>query len=464
MKKIFAVILALISLGCFSANAQKTMEELFPASFENGLPVGWSISQDPSLPLMHPCMLHTQADIDYTRAHLDQDPWKGSYRKLINSSYCKTSYTASPVKYLARLDANNWASMNQRWINAGLEDEWYEGIHNNYNHFFRDCAAAYQLALKYVLTDDAEAAECAIRILNDWATVNKGLLLGRDAYKDDVIDPNEYLIMFQIHQAANAAELLRSYNGWGESDEFLAVVDWLKTYFYPFCSKFLANNVNDHSWMNWDLASMTAILAIGILDNNEAMINEAVNHFKNSQGPGCIAGKAVICCEPDPSGTGVMLAQGNESGRDQGHNTLCGTLLGTFCQMACNVGEDLFAYDDYRAVAFARYVAKYNKVKDGVDPLGTLDADSFKYDASTLPFRTYTYSGKTMTGISDAGRGSVRPGWDIWVGYCRSHGLPTTYLDEYAEQFSPDGGGGNYGPNSGGFDQLGFSTLMHYRP
>lgn len=75
MKKIFAVIFALISLGCFRANAQKTMEELFPASFENGLPVGWSISQDPSLPLMHPCMLHTQADIDYTRAHLDQDPW-----------------------------------------------------------------------------------------------------------------------------------------------------------------------------------------------------------------------------------------------------------------------------------------------------------------------------------------------------------------------------------------------------
>ena len=23
--------------------------------------------------------------------------------------------------------------------------------------------------------------------------------------------------------------------------------------------------------------------------------------------------------------------------------------------------------------------------------------------------------------------------------------------------------GGNYGPNSGGFDQLGFGTLMHYR-
>jgi hypothetical protein len=27
----------------------------------------------------------------------------------------------------------------------------------------------------------------------------------------------------------------------------------------------------------------------------------------------------------------------------------------------------------------------------------------------------------------------------------------------------PDAGGGAYGPNSGGFDQLGYSTLMAYR-
>lgn len=29
--------------------------------------------------------------------------------------------------------------------------------------------------------------------------------------------------------------------------------------------------------------------------------------------------------------------------------------------------------------------------------------------------------------------------------------------------FRPDGGGGHYGNSSGGFDQLGFSTLMHHR-
>ena len=68
-----------------------------------------------------------------------------------------------------------------------------------------------------------------------------------------------------------------------------------------------------------------------------------------------------------------------------------------------------------------------------------------------------------MSAISAAGRGTVRPGWDIWAGYCKAHGVKATYIEEYAAQFRPDGGGGHYGPNSGGFDQLGFSTLMNYR-
>jgi hypothetical protein len=33
------------------------------------------------------------------------------------------------------------------------------------------------------------------------------------------------------------------------------------------------------------------------------------------------------------------------------------------------------------------------------------------------------------------------------------------YLTAYATKVRPEGGGGDYGPNSGGFDQLGFGTL-----
>jgi hypothetical protein len=31
------------------------------------------------------------------------------------------------------------------------------------------------------------------------------------------------------------------------------------------------------------------------------------------------------------------------------------------------------------------------------------------------------------------------------------------------EAVAPEGGGGDYGPTSGGFDQLGFGTLMYAR-
>ena len=35
-----------------------------------------------------------------------------------------------------------------------------------------------------------------------------------------------------------------------------------------------------------------------------------------------------------------ILGQCEESGRDQGHATLCVSLMGAFCQMAYSIGED----------------------------------------------------------------------------------------------------------------------------
>ena len=192
--------------------------------------------------------------------------------------------------------------------------------------------------------------------------------------------------MFQIHQVANAAELLRDYNNWGQSDEFANVKKWLVDYFYPFCHKFLLKE-GGHYWLNWDLACMTAVLSIGILAENNDMVNEAILYFKQGNGPGNILGQGVVEVFDDPSGSGQKLAQGNESGRDQGHNTLCATMMGAFCQMAYNIGEDLFAFSDYRAIAFAQYIAKYNLLKDGLTS-GSSDA-SFVYPESSMPFKAY---------------------------------------------------------------------------
>lgn len=419
--------------------------------------------------LNHPCMLHSQEDLDYVKAHLGQKPWSDGYQKLKTSGFCNETYKASPVKYLARLDAGNWGDGGGRWDDAGLRDEYYPGIHNNYTQFFRDCHAAYQLALEYQLTGNLQAAATAVKIIEDWAAVNRGILLGRDKWKDDVIDSNEYLIMFQIHQIANAAELLRDYNGWGESEQFNNVCVWLKTYFAPFCSKFIATNAaNQHWWLNWDLASMTALLSIGILTDDQDMINEAILAYKMGAGPGCMLRGSVVEVFDDPSGTGEKLAQGQESGRDQGHNTLTGVLAGYFCQMAYNIGDDLFALGDNRAIAFAQYICKYNLVKPEVGTdykveVVSLSDANFKYPESSMPFKPYKWGDMQMDKISADGRGTIRPGWDLWYGYCVKKGIKATYIKEMAEHFRADGGGGHYGPNSGGFDQLGFSTLMYYR-
>lgn len=462
MKKIFSIMVGAVALigACSCSEIHDGVTDI--DSWPMPMP-------EITYTLNHPCMLHSASDIAYTKEHMTEEPWAGGYQNLLNSAYCTTSYTANPVEYLARLDAGNWGDGGGRWDDAGIRDLYYNGIHNNYTNFFRDCHAAYQLALKWQLSGDAASAATAVKILEDWAAVNKGLLLGRAGrYKDQPVDPNEYLIMFQMHQCANAAELLRGYNGWENTESFKTVVGWMTENFYPFCSQFLQNNASSkHSWMNWDLASMTSILSIGILADNQKMINEAIYYFKQGGGPGNINNEiGTVAVYKDPE-TGEALAQGNESGRDQCHNTLCAAMLGAFCQMAYNIGEDLFAYNDYRAIAFAQYVAKYNLVKPEVGKeydKNMVSPSQFRYPESSLPFTTYTYGdGGTMTQISAAGRGEIRPGWDLWAGYCVSHDIKGTYVKEMAEHFAPDAGGSAYGANSGGHDQLGFSTLMHHR-
>jgi hypothetical protein len=47
--------------------------------------------------------------------------------------------------------------------------------------------------------------------------------------------------------------------------------------------------------------------------------------------------------------------------------------------------------------------------------------------------------------------------------YVVRKGLSAPNVTAMAAQRRPEGGGGDYGPNSGGFDQLGFGTLAFTR-
>jgi hypothetical protein len=330
-----------------------------------------------------------------------------------------------------------------------------------------DAAAAYQLALRYQLSGNTVFADAAVKLFNAWATNCKGILR-MEGYTNNIPDPNLYLIPIQAHQWANAAELLRDYNGWDRND-FEKFKTWMKDTFYSVSNMFLKNHNggqgNMHYWLNWDLAQMTSILSIGILCDDNVLINQAIVYFKNEEGRYKEAGNienAVPFLHQD-SDSDEILGQCEESGRDQGHATLCVSLMGAFCQMAYSIGEDLFAFDNYRAVAMAEYVGKYNLIKDEAFNKGTLVGDDFVYDSNSFPYTSYSNPSYTNATISTDQRGTKRPAWELFYGYCKAKGISSIYSGKWAEQMRPDGGGGNYGPNSGGFDQLGFGTLMYYR-
>jgi hypothetical protein len=191
----------------------------------------------------------------------------------------------------------------------------------------------------------------------------------------------------------------------------------------------------DHYWANWDLCNMASVMAIGVFCDRRDFYDEAVEYFKTGKGNGGIRQTVNFI---HPSG----LGQWQESGRDQGHTVMGIGLVGAICEMAWKQGDDLYGYDDNRFLAGCEYVAKYNLGEE-------------------VPFATYVNSSHgTHTKISEAGRGAVRPVWElVYNHYVNRKGLRAPYTTKMAEKVRPEGGGGDYGPNSGGFDQLGYGTL-----
>jgi hypothetical protein len=194
------------------------------------------------------------------------------------------------------------------------------------------------------------------------------------------------------YQFANAAELMRGYSGF-DLERFKTM---MLNVFYPLNNQFL-NSHNDacitNYWANWDLCTMNSVLAIGILCDDAAKYDQAVNYFKNGAGNGSI--NHAVPFVYDSEG----LAQWQESGRDQGHTMMGMGQMGAFCEMAWSQGEDLYGYGDNRFMKAAQYVAKYNLGQD-------------------VPFTRYTWgSGQNCaqqahTVISANSRGQVRPVWD----------------------------------------------------
>jgi hypothetical protein len=239
------------------------------------------------------------------------------------------------------------------------------------------------------------------------------------------------------YQMANAAELMRGYPGWAAAD-FRRFKTMMLTVFYPLNRDFLIRHNGaciSHYWANWDQVNMAAMLSIGILADSQAIFDESIRYAKTGAGNGSIK-NSVWYLHPD------NLGQWQESGRDQGHSLMGPAILGAICEMAWNQGEDLYGFDDNRALKGFEYVARYNLEE-------------------SVPYQPYDNCDNVdQRVISAASRGGNRPGWElVYNHYVNRRGLAAPYCQRYAQRVRPEGGGGDYGPNSGGYDQLGYGTL-----
>ncbi|MFG2378407.1 alginate lyase family protein [Streptomyces sp. NPDC048504] len=364
----------------------------------------------------HPGMLHNAGDINRAKVRVaaGTDPWLSGWNRLTANSHSQSTWTNRATATIIR-----------------------GGDGQNYSLLYNDIAAAYQNALRWKVGGTEANAVCAANILNAWSSTLTSVTGNADRF----LAAGLYGWQF-----ANACELMRDYSGFN----LAAAQQMLANVFYPLNNSFLTNH-NDacitNYWANWDLCNMASILAIGILNEDSAKYDQAVTYFKSGAGNGSIA-HAVPYLYTDSDG--YALGQWQESGRDQGHTVMGMGQMGAICEMAWNQGDDLYSYDSRRFMKAAQYVAKYNSGSD-------------------VPYTTYTWgtgqscAQSSQTVISSASRGQIRPVWAmLHFHYNRRIGLDDKYISAmYYNLVAPEGGGGDYGTDSGGYDQLGFGTLMY---
>ncbi|KAL3493154.1 chondroitin AC/alginate lyase [Aspergillus germanicus] len=365
----------------------------------------------------HPGLLVTDTDISriQTKLAAGKEPWLSAWEYLESISFSSSSYTPNAVQDI------------ERPVNGEV--------------LWHDAAAAFNLALRWKVTQEEEYAEAASAILTAWGETLTTFSGGDDKYLSAGL---------QGYELANAAELLRDYAPFME-DGWDTFVDMAVNVVLPLNIAFLNHEEPSqhnvlHFFANWELAQIASIQAISVLTENTTAWNFAIDYFKNGDGNGAIRNAiTTLVEEPD---TGVLLGQGQESGRDQGHSALDQQLLAAIAQQAWNQGEDLFSLNDSLILRGAEYFARYNLGHD-------------------VPFEPYTNGIVSYSEISSASRGATRPTWELlYAHYVEIKGLDapwtTAYRNNTLEYF---GGlfekGIGYGEGSGHYDGVGWGTLLY---
>lgn len=265
---------------------------------------------------VHPGALHTTQDFERinTRIANGDEPWNTTWTLLTASSFARSDYQPNPKVVVYRGD---------------------DGVHTeNYPSLYEDTAAAYQLAIRWKVTNDTSYADAAVNVLSSWAAS----LTAINGTSDKFLASGLY-----GYQMANAAELMSDYAGWDSSNK-TATATMLTDVFASMNTLFMEkHNGNDYShyYANWDLCNLASLLAIGIFTDNQTMYDYALGYVHNGPSNGALPVFAIA--KYKESGLGKTLTQGQEAGRDQGHSTLDLVLLGVIAQQAYNQGDDLFA-------------------------------------------------------------------------------------------------------------------------
>ncbi|KAF4342252.1 hypothetical protein FBEOM_3805 [Fusarium beomiforme] len=188
-------------------------------------------------------------------------------------------------------------------------------------------------------------------------------------------------------------------------------------------------------------------MASGVFTDNQTMYEYGKNYFLHGDGRGAI--ENFIYKNYTESGTGKILSQGQEAGRDQNHATLDIALLGVVMQQGYNQGDDLFATLGNASLHAYEYVGKYNV-------------------GYHVPYTWYNSYEGNQTVMSEIGRYKHRPGFElVFSHYNDIKVLDASWTGMYRDQTNGnstagvEGGGGDYENTSGGFDHLGYGTLLY---
>lgn len=399
---------------------------------------------------LHPGGLHTQADFDRVKRLLKQGNQKvaQAMSTLRGDQFSQSTYTTYPTEQIKRGVAGD----------------------ENYMNAARAGAAAYQNALRWKIDGTKANADNAVRILNSWANTTK-LVTG---------NTNAALALgIYGYEFAQAAELMRDYEGWSR-DDFQTFRQWMLKVWYPGIIHFLRNRYGTwensdkwwrapgHYWSNWGLCNAMALMTIGVLCDDVFIYNQALSFIKYDQvgtftdprtanpilndGLNEFWGNLIVTTTESELETGAYgkLGQMQESGRDIGHATMACGLAVDIAHMAWNQGDDLFAYMDNRLAAGVEYIAAQTQ------SVQNLPWTNYHYATSGFYYSDSRSQLQTAPALGE----QIRPYWGAVIGHYESvKGVKMPFSEVVYEKMGIDRGGS--GGTSGGYDHLGYSVLMN---